>query len=106
MARKRTGRRNTKTVNARLDCELDADLIGWLEALPSGRRSEAIRDGLRMGLRIDGLRTDLETVIRSTIQEALANIQVVAAQQGIEFDKNEVEEVFGEELDKLLGSFG
>jgi hypothetical protein len=106
MTRRRTGRRNTRALNARLDCELDSDLINWLEALPSGRRSDAIRDGLRMGLRSDSLRTDLEGVIRSTIQEALANLQVVAAQQGIEFDKNEVEEAFGTQLDKLLGSFG
>lgn len=106
MTRQRTGRRNTKTLNARLDCELDIDLIDWLEALPAGRRSEAIRDGLRMGLRMDSLRTELEAVIRSTIQEALANLQVVAAQQGIEFDQNEVEDEFGAQLDKLLGSFG
>src|SRR5688500_10305898 len=106
MARRRTGRRNTKALNARLDCELDSDLISWLEALPSGRRSEAIRDVLRMGLRTDNLRDDLECIIRSTISEALAGIQVVAAQQGIEFDKNEVEESFGTQLDRLLGNFG
>jgi hypothetical protein len=106
MTRRRTGRRNTKALNARLDHELDVDLIDWLDALPSGRRSEAIRDVLRMGLRVDGLRTELEAVIRATISEALAGIQIVAAQQGIEFDKNEVEEAFGTQLDKLLGNFG
>src|SRR5688572_7896923 len=99
MTRRRTGRRNTKALNARLDHELDVDLIDWLDALPSGRRSEAIRDVLRMGLRVDGLRTELETVIRATISEALAGIQIVAAQQGIEFDRNEVEETFGAQLD-------
>ena len=63
MARRRTGRRNTKALNARLDCELDTDLISWLEALPSGRRSEAIRDVLRMGLRTDNLRDELERIM-------------------------------------------
>lgn len=106
MSRKQTGRRNTKTLNARLDYELDTDLINWLDALPPGRRSEEIRDVMRRGLRIDSLRTELEAVITATITNALSGIQVAAAKQGIEFDKNEVEEVFGEQLDSLLGKFG
>ena len=105
MARKNTGRRNTKTLNARLDYELDMDLIEWLDALPPGRRSEEIRDVLRRALRIDSLRTDLEAVITATINNALAGMQVAAARQGIEFDKNEVEEAFGAQLDNLLGKF-
>lgn len=105
MARRRAGRRNTRTLNARLDIELDADLIAWLDTLPDGRRSDAIRDALRRGLSADRLRADLEAVIRSTIHEALANIQIIAAQQGIEFDHNEVEDEFGSQLDRLLGGF-
>lgn len=105
MARKQTGRRNTKALNARLDYELDTDLIDWLDALPPGRRSEEIRDVLRRGLRIDSLRTELEAVITATINGALAGLQIAADRQGIEFDKNEVEEVFGAQLDNLLGKF-
>src|SRR5574341_525772 len=72
MSRKRTGRRNTTALNARLDLELDADLISWLESQPSGRRSEAIRSMMRSGLRIDYLRGEMEAIIRAAISEALA----------------------------------
>jgi hypothetical protein len=106
MARQPSGRRSTKFLHARLDCELDTDLIDWLDALPPGRRSEVVRDVVRRGLRIDGLRTELEAVITATITNALSGMQLAAEKQGIEFDKNEVEEAFGAQLDNLLGKFG
>ena len=56
MDRKPAGRRSTKMISIRLDDELDADLIEWLEAQPPGRRSEAIRDLMRGGLREENRR--------------------------------------------------
>ena len=52
MSRKGQGRRNTRALNARLDLELDTDLIQWLDGQPRGKRSEAIRDLMRDGLRM------------------------------------------------------
>jgi hypothetical protein len=104
MSRQRTGRRSTRALNARLDLELDGDLIAWLDRLPAGRRSEAIRTLMRSGLRMEDLRGEFEGIIRAAIREALSGIQIVAAQQGIEFSSNEVEEAFGAQLDKLLDS--
>lgn len=106
MSRRRTGRRNTRALNARLDNELDADLIEWLDAQPAGRRSEAIRNLLRDGLTLREQRAELAKVVRQTIAEALRDVQIVAASQGVEFNTNQVEDAFGSQLDQLLGRFG
>jgi hypothetical protein len=106
MSRKRTGRRNTRVLNARLDNELDGDLIAWLDAQPAGRRSEAIRDLMRDGLRARDLQVDLADSVRRAVSEALQGIQIVAAQRGVEFNTNDVEQAFGDKLDQMLGGFG
>jgi len=90
MGRKPAGRRSTKMISVRLDEELDADLIRWLEAQPPGRRSEAIRDLMR-----DGLRQ------RESQAEMLLTVQ-----QGVALDANEVEDAFGAKLDRMLGGLG
>jgi hypothetical protein len=55
-----------------------------------GHRSEALRSLLR-----DGLRT----------RESQAEL-LVAVQQGVALDANEVEDAFGAKLDQMLGGLG
>lgn len=49
---------------------------------------------------------ELAAIVRKAVNEALAGLQIVAAQQGVSLDTNEVEEACGEQLDKLLDRFG
>jgi hypothetical protein len=94
-------------VNLKLSPERDQDLIEWIESHEFGSRSEAIRDAIRYGI---GLKRPEQTVIadvvREAVAEALAGLQLVAAQQGVTLDTNEVEEAFGAQLDQLLEQFG
>ena len=106
MGRKRTGRRNTRRISVRLDEELDVDLIRWLEAQPSGRRSEAIRDLMRDGLRAREAHAELVIAVQQAMSEVLAGLQVMAVQQGVALDANEVEDAFGAKLDRMLDGLG
>jgi hypothetical protein len=45
---------NNITFSFSLDIESDADIIRWLNSLPRGRKSAAIREAIRVGLRTDG----------------------------------------------------
>lgn len=106
MSRKGEGRRNTQALNARLDTELDADLIAWLDEQPRGKRSEAIRDLMRDGLRMRQLEGNIAAVVRQAVAEALVGVQVARVDPGTSPNTNEVEEQFGDQLDHLLGKFG
>ena len=90
-------------VSLRLDPELDADLIAWFESQPAGRRSEALRSLLRDGLRERKSQAELVMAVRQAVSEALAGLQVMAVQQGVALDANEVEDTFGAKLDQMLG---
>jgi hypothetical protein len=106
MSRKGKGRRNTRALNARLDTELDADLIDWLDAQPKSKRSEAIRDLMRDGLRMRQMEGNFASMVRQAVAEALAGIQLTDAHRASNSDTNEVEETFGNQLNQLLGRFG
>jgi Arc/MetJ-type ribon-helix-helix transcriptional regulator len=100
------GKRSSYRVNLKLKPGRDQDLIDWIESQSYGKRSEAIRDALRYGI---GLKKPERTVIAETVREAvseaLKGLKVVAAQQGVTLDTNEVEEAFGAQLDQLLDQF-
>jgi hypothetical protein len=49
-------------------------------------------------------RTDIHFRPRQ-VSEALAGLQIMAAQQGITLETNEVEDAFGAQLDHLLDQF-
>ena len=105
----RAQKHDSYRINLKLNPELDADLIAWLEQHAPGTRSEAVRQALRVAI---GLippplsdREAIAEVIRQSIAETLAELQIVAAQQGTEVDVNELEDAFGAQLDSLLGSF-
>jgi hypothetical protein len=44
--------------------------------------------------------------VRQAVSEALAGLQVMAVQQGVALDANEVEDAFGAKLDQMLGELG
>ena len=106
-----TRRRTTIRRDAETRCfahphnEQDADLIEWFDAQPAGKRSEAIRDLLRDGLRMRELGSDLSSMVRQAVAEALANVQVFSTSDSTQRDTSEVEEAFGDQLDQLLGRF-
>lgn len=99
----------SKYIHARVYPGSDDDLIAWLEGLLEGERSQAIREALRVGiglipppqLPVEGI----ADVVRQAVAEALVGLQVVAAQEGVDFDTNQVEEAFGNQLDQLLDRF-
>ena len=105
MSRKPTGRRNTRMICVRLDIELDADIIDWLDTQPTGRRSEAVRDMLRQGMRTDELLQELVTAVKETLSDLLQQVQIGSISQSIHQDSNAVEEAFGQQLDQLLSRF-
>jgi hypothetical protein len=45
----------TVTTSFTLDSEKDRDLVRWLDSVPKGRRSEAIREALRAHLGREGV---------------------------------------------------
>ena len=106
MGRRESTRRSTYRFAMRLDFELDSDLIEWMEAQPHGKRSEAVRDLMRDGLRMRQVEGNLAAMVRQAVADALAGVQVVSSQPGTSAGSDEAEEAFGDQLDALLGQFG
>jgi hypothetical protein len=99
----------SRYIHARVYPGKDDDLIEWMEDLPPGERSSAIREALRVGI---GLlppprheNAVIADVVREAVSDALVGLQIMAAQQGVVLDTNEVEETFGAQLDHLLDQF-
>jgi Arc/MetJ-type ribon-helix-helix transcriptional regulator len=90
----------------RLDPDLGADLIEWLEAQPRGRRSEAVRDLMRDGLRMREIDIQLPRLVRQAIGEALSEMQIRPTQPDAFREENDIEEQYGGQLDDLLSGFG
>lgn len=90
----------------RLDPDLDADLIAWLESQPRGRRSEAVRDLMRDGLRMRDINIQLPRLVRQAIGEALSEVPIRPAQPDAIDEKTDIEEQYGDQLDSMLDSLG
>jgi hypothetical protein len=92
-------------VNLKLDPVLDADLIAWLESLPRGTRSRAVRERLRQATPV-GTAADLED-IRQVLVEELAKVAistwVAPAGDGSAETQEDVEVRYGSRLDRMLG---
>ncbi len=88
-------------IHARVYPGKDEDLINWLDSLPPGERSRMIREALRAGIGLVSPPRSDSALLAEIVRQAVA-----AAQQGIAYDRNEVEEAFGDQLDHLLGNFG
>ena len=105
--------RNTRMLTLRLDLVEDADIIAWLDSLPEGGRSQAVRNILRGGARQDtpqtGSELNLES-IRSVVAEEL--YKVLAGHQRAHYEEMkqipndvEAEQRYGDKLDRMLDGF-
>jgi Arc/MetJ-type ribon-helix-helix transcriptional regulator len=96
-------------LNVRLDPELDADLIAWLQGQARGRRSEAVREALRMGMLTEQPRDsridldDLRLVLADELAKALAGQPFTSPPVNNPPAENDLEAKYGARLDKLLG---
>jgi hypothetical protein len=75
-------------IRARVQAGRDDGLIAWLEAQPTGQRSEAIRTLMRDGLRMRQLGGNLASMVRQAVAEALAGIQVALTSAEVPSDTN------------------
>jgi hypothetical protein len=100
-------RRAKYRVALKLDLEWDADLVAWLQAIPEGQRSSAIREAVRRGLTIEKqapASVDLEAmrqVISHELTRALAHLKV--ADGPATTDQDDIEAKYGAKLDRMLG---
>jgi hypothetical protein len=90
-------------LTVKLDYAWDADLIRWLQTLPEGYRSEAVRQGLRQFLNVRE-QPDLRQVISDELAKALEGRQMAGPtadkQQAVHSD---AEARYGSKLDQMLG---
>ena len=99
----------TYRVNLRLDTQTDAEVIAWLESLPSGRRSTALREIIRLGL---GMAVpaqpsiDLETVrqvFADELARSLAGLRFQPQPNQEQQNADDAEAKYGAKLDRMLG---
>lgn len=96
-------------LNVRLDPELDADLILWLQGQSQGKRSEAVRGTLRRGLGavaqtepaldLDAIRQ----VIADELARSLTGLRFQSQPGQEQSDSNDAEAKYGAKLDRMLG---
>ena len=106
-------RRNTRMLTLRLDIVEDADIIAWLESLPEGSRSQAVRDVLRGGMGRESAQVDsvldlegIRSVVAEELDRMLAGRQLaVREEEGQAPDDIEAEQKYGDKLDQMLGGF-
>lgn len=90
-------------LTVKLDYGWDADLIRWLETLPEGYRSEAVRQGLRQFLK-GREEPDLRKVISDELYKALEGRQIASAPvEKRQPASNDAEARYGSKLDQMLG---
>ena len=93
-------------VNLKLDPVLDADMIDWLESLPRGTRSRAIRERLRqnaLSKSIDA--SEIRHLLAEELARALDGKQIDAPSSNSSEPDNgiDMEATFGSRLDRMLG---
>jgi hypothetical protein len=105
-------RRTTRMLTLRLDLAEDADIIAWLDSIPEGGRSQAVRDVLRGSAQREAghVESDINLEsIRSVVAEELD--RALTGQQPREYGAEqpsadiEAEQKYGVKLDQMLGSF-
>jgi hypothetical protein len=109
MARQRASRRAKYRIALKLDREWDADLVEWLQTIPDGQRSAAVREAIRRGL---GLAIpveptlDLEAIRRVVADElarSLAGLRLDSGSHHAEAPADDAEARYGAQLDRMLG---
>ncbi len=89
----------------KLDPVMDADLIAWLETIPEGYRSQAVREGLRIAISpspapdLDAIRG----VVAEELASALSGRQVTTQTLENETEEEDAEAKYGAKLDRMLG---
>ena len=109
MSAKNAMQGKTYRVNLRLDTQTDAEVIAWLESLPSGRRSTALREIIRLGLGMAASTQpsiDMETIrqmFADELAKSLAGLRFPMNDNQDQRSSNDVESRYGAKLDNLLG---
>lgn len=97
-------------IHARIYPGKDDDLIAWLDGLPAGERSEAIREALRVGIGLLPPHESQQTILMATVREAVAKAlegaQITASEREAVMGTDELEQVFGTRLDTMLNELG
>ena len=104
--RKQKGRPKYR-LTVKLDLEWDAAVIAWLESLPAGERSHAVREVLREAAQSDQP-TNLEAireVVASELARALDGRQfsLPHVETIYQADEADIESEYGDRLDQMLG---
>ena len=93
-------------IHARLYEGKDDDLIEWLETLPEGDRSRAIRQALRVGIGlIEPTQPELDAIaaiVRQAVSEGLAGAAIRGEPPQSDASVTELEGQYGDRLDDLL----
>jgi hypothetical protein len=94
----------------KLDYELDADLIVWMEDQPRGALSQAIRNALRKAIEgerlIEQQAPDYEVIrqiVADELTQALTGLRFQAHHDDDVANASEAEDQYGARLDQLLG---
>ncbi len=110
MKRGKNYQRPKYRVALKLDLDYDADLVAWIQSLPIGNRSEAMRQAMRAGLR-SAHKAEAATLdaIRSAVAEEVTKAiagRVVSPSQPKQPDQASVEDAeaqYGDKLNRMLG---
>jgi hypothetical protein len=103
MSNRPNSQRKKFRLTVKLDYAWDADLIRWLESLPEGYRSQAVRQAIRQYLDVRE-QPDLRQVISDELVKALESRQIASAPiEKKESAQQDVEERYGSKLDQMLG---
>lgn len=108
MKRGKTYQRPKYRVALKLDMDYDADLVTWIQSLPIGNRSEAMRQAMRAGLR-SAQKAEATTLdaIRSAVAEevtkAIAGRTIKSPAPPDEATTADAEAQYGDKLNRMLG---
>jgi hypothetical protein len=115
MSTRRESKQGNYRISLRLDQELDADLISWLEDIPRGKRSDVLRKMMRECLQFtspsiqqDAASPNLEAiraVVADEIHKALKDKHFMGESLTLNLDQHDMEAKYGDKLNRMLGGF-
>jgi hypothetical protein len=113
MTTRKSSKRGNYRISLRLDLEMDADLIGWLESVPKGQRSDTLRTIIRGGLETMPIQmleqspvSDLDairSIVADEIRKALKDRQFISESPALNLEQHDLESKYGNKLDRMLG---
>jgi hypothetical protein len=114
MSTRRSLNQRNYRISFRLDTELDADLIAWLEAVPKGKRSEVLRKTIHdcIGSTMPAIRQEftlnleiLRSAIADEIHRAFKDKQFSRESSILDLGQPDLEKKYGDKLNRMLGGF-